>query len=102
MSKPLTLARLLLISTALVAPVAMAQTDTSSSSAGDAGLSTTPSAADEAAADEEEAWRKYKREWASYHLDDMEGRPGLGAMGGLGGFTSSFMLFGHAAVCLLL
>ena len=50
MSKPLTLARLLLISTALVAPVAMAQTDTSSSSAGDAGLSTTPSTADEAAA----------------------------------------------------
>ena len=50
MSKPLTLARLLLISTALVAPVAMAQTDTSSAPAGDAGLSTTPSAADEAAA----------------------------------------------------
>ncbi|MES2174707.1 MAG: TonB-dependent receptor [Pseudomonadota bacterium] len=53
MSKPLSLARLLLISTALVAPMAMAQTDASqagASTAGDAGMSTTPSAADEAAA----------------------------------------------------
>ncbi|MFC3441741.1 TonB-dependent receptor domain-containing protein [Sphingobium rhizovicinum] len=50
MSKPLSLARLLLISSALVAPMAMAQTDTAATPAGDAGLSTTPSAADEAAA----------------------------------------------------
>jgi hypothetical protein len=53
MSKPLSLARLLLISTALVAPTAMAQTDASqagASTSGDAGMSTTPSAADEAAA----------------------------------------------------
>ncbi|MEC3911318.1 TonB-dependent receptor [Sphingobium sp. CR2-8] len=48
MSKPLSLARLLLISTALVAPMATAQTSsTASPSGGDAGMSTTPSAADE-------------------------------------------------------
>lgn len=46
MSKPLSLARLLLISTALVTPMAMAQTNPTQS--GDAGMSTTPSAADEA------------------------------------------------------
>ncbi|WP_311270287.1 TonB-dependent receptor domain-containing protein [Sphingobium sp. WCS2017Hpa-17] len=46
MSKPLSLARLLLISTALVTPMAMAQTNPTQ--AGDAGMSTTPSAADEA------------------------------------------------------
>jgi outer membrane receptor protein involved in Fe transport len=64
MSKPLSLARLLLISTALSAPAAMAQTDSAAGvggdattstgtagSAGDAGMSTTPSATDEAAAD---------------------------------------------------
>ncbi|KQN00698.1 TonB-dependent receptor [Sphingobium sp. Leaf26] len=50
MSKPLSLARLLLISTALVTPMAMAQTNPTQ--AGDAGMSTTPSAADEAAAAE--------------------------------------------------
>jgi outer membrane receptor protein involved in Fe transport len=54
MSKPLSLARLLLISTALCAPVAMAQNTAggtaAGTSAGDAGMSTTPSAADEAAA----------------------------------------------------
>lgn len=60
MSKPLSLARLLLISTALCAPVAAMAQDNSASgaaggtaagaSAGDAGMSTTPSAADEAAA----------------------------------------------------
>ncbi|MFD1105633.1 TonB-dependent receptor domain-containing protein [Sphingobium olei] len=63
MSKPLSLARLLLISTALSAPAVMAQTDSAAGvgggsttstgtagSAGDAGMSTTPSAADEAAA----------------------------------------------------
>lgn len=53
MSKPLSLARLLLISTALIAPMAAAQTtETATSGAADAGLSTTPSAADEAAADQ--------------------------------------------------
>jgi outer membrane receptor protein involved in Fe transport len=46
MSKPLSLARLLLISTALVTPMAMAQTNPTQ--AGDAGMTTTPSAADEA------------------------------------------------------
>ncbi|WP_188064258.1 TonB-dependent receptor domain-containing protein [Sphingobium sp. KCTC 72723] len=51
MSKPLSLARLLLISTALVAPVAMAQSNPGTST-GDAGMTTTPSAADEAAAQE--------------------------------------------------
>ncbi|KAA9017930.1 outer membrane beta-barrel protein [Sphingobium limneticum] len=50
MSKPLSLARLLLISTALVAPMAMAQTNPTQ--AGDAGMTTTPSAADEADAQE--------------------------------------------------
>lgn len=50
MSKPLSLARLLLISTALVAPMAMAQTNPTQ--AGDAGMTTTPSAADEADAAE--------------------------------------------------
>ncbi|QGP78471.1 TonB-dependent receptor domain-containing protein [Sphingobium sp. CAP-1] len=50
MSKPLSLARLLLISTALAAPMAMAQTDTNAAPAGDAGLSSAPSAADDAAA----------------------------------------------------
>jgi hypothetical protein len=49
MSKPLSLARLLLISTALVAPCAMAQTDAAPQT-GDAGMTSTPSAADEAAA----------------------------------------------------
>lgn len=61
MSKPLSLARLLLISTALIAPMAAAQTtDTSTGgtagagqgATGDAGMSTTPSAADEAAAEQ--------------------------------------------------
>src|SRR3546814_494576 len=49
MSKPLTLARLLLISTALVAPTAMAQTDPATA-AGEAGTTSTPTTADEAAA----------------------------------------------------
>ena len=52
MSKPLSLARLLLISTALSAPAVMAQTDPAGTGAGDAGMTTTPSAADEAAAQE--------------------------------------------------
>lgn len=55
MSKPLSLARLLLISTALSAPAVSAQTNpsgASSAGAGDAGMTTTPSAADEAAAQE--------------------------------------------------
>ncbi|WP_420145661.1 TonB-dependent receptor domain-containing protein [Sphingobium sp.] len=46
MSKPLSLARLLLISTALASPMAMAQT--AAPAGGDAGMTTTPSAADEA------------------------------------------------------
>ncbi|MFZ2998511.1 TonB-dependent receptor domain-containing protein [Sphingobium sp.] len=50
MSKPLSLARLLLISTALIAPGAIAQTDSAAPAAGDAGMTSTPSAADEAAA----------------------------------------------------
>src|SRR3546814_14899342 len=49
MSKPLTLARLLLISTALVAPTAMAQTDPATA-VGEAGTTSTPTTADEAAA----------------------------------------------------
>jgi outer membrane receptor protein involved in Fe transport len=55
MSKPLSLARLLLISTALSAPAVSAQTNPSGASSagtGDAGMTTTPSAADEAAAQE--------------------------------------------------
>ncbi|MDO7836122.1 TonB-dependent receptor [Sphingobium sp. HBC34] len=58
MSKPLSLARLLLISTALIAPVAVAQTDTTTGgttsanqgNSGDAGMSTTPGVTDAAAA----------------------------------------------------
>src|SRR3546814_8908229 len=49
MAKPLTWSRLLLISTALVAPTAMAQTDPATA-AGEAGTTSTPTTADEAAA----------------------------------------------------
>ncbi|HAF40689.1 MAG TPA: TonB-dependent receptor [Sphingobium sp.] len=49
MSKPLTLARLLLISTALSAPAAMAQTDTTAGQAGGAVAPTTPSGTPSAA-----------------------------------------------------
>lgn len=54
MSKPLSLARLLLISSALVAPVALAQTDPAGTTGADAGgavTSGTPTAAEQADSD---------------------------------------------------
>src|SRR3546814_308951 len=60
MSKPLTLARLLLISTALVAPTAMAQTDPATA-AGEAGTTSTPPTADEAAAQDRQSTRLNSR-----------------------------------------